>query len=76
MEKEPNLIVTDREGSKYLGSCLLEDDVYNRSTKIIVKTQEALKTLLLVKDFTGFYYDVDDVGEWNYNEAKGKWEKA
>ena len=76
LEREPNLIVIDREGTKYLGPCLLEDNVHNYSTKIIVKTQEALGTLLLVKDFTGFYYGVDDVGEWNYNEAKDKWEKA
>ena len=51
---------------------IFSEDVYGRTMKVVVQTQEALKDLQELAQYTGFscYYDITECGVWTFNESK------
>lgn len=57
---------------------LFKEDTYNKSEKIIVTTEEAVKELQELGDYTGYnsYEDINEIGEWNFDIHKGAFVKV
>ena len=56
-------------------SDLMSTKTYQESTKVEIPDKAALKDMLYLQHFTGFYYDIDSVGTWSYDNDNGKWNK-
>lgn len=77
---EMNLILADTTLRVYKGNKrlkdLLSDDTHNYCTRVVVPDQDALYDLDVVKDYTGYYYGIDNVGTWKYNDENSSWERV
>lgn len=55
----------------------LHENTYNNVMHIEILSEEGLKTLKDIADYTGFccYYDVDSIGKWSWNKKEEKFKK-
>lgn len=69
----------DKEGNLFTD--IMDDDTYNYSVKIVVPTEECVKELHDVAEYTGFiyYYHITEPGTWVFkqddNRADGRFVK-
>lgn len=64
----------DDKGNLFTGTDLINDDAYNYCVKIIVPTEDCVKELHDVVEYTGFIYwnYITEPGTWVYKEEKNK----
>lgn len=64
--------IFDKDGKEFEN--ILSDDAYHYSAKIVVTSNEAVKGLRDLANYTGYcYYEqVNKVGEWRFDEAEEK----
>ena len=75
-ESLKDLIFYDRKGKVMLGKKLSED-VYNNVMKIEVLSNNAVKAIQDIADYTGFlcYGTINEVGVWKWNNEDRKFKK-
>lgn len=77
---EMNLVLDNTTLRVYKGNKRLKDlmsyDTYNYCTKVVVPDQDALYDLNMIKDYNGYYYGIDSVGTWKYNDKNSSWERV
>lgn len=70
----------DKDGNLFTD--IMDDDTYNYSVKIVVPTEECVKELHYVAEYTGFiyYYHITEPGIWVFkqddNRADGRFVKV
>jgi len=57
----------------YYGEKLMEDEVYNSIESVIVTSKDDLKLIEKLWDWSGFFYNIDSIGVWKYDDYFNMW---
>jgi len=68
-------VINSETGIAYEGQSIITQKTYNECEAVIVKDDKALSDMKAIQDFTGFYYEIDSIGKWRYDDDECKWIK-
>ena len=54
---------------------MMSQKTFQESTKVEIPDTAALKDMLYIQHFTGFYYDINAIGTWEHDNDEGTWSK-
>ena len=54
---------------------LFKETNYNKSYRVVIPNESALSDVKQLYRWLGFYYGIDSIGTWYYDEANDKWVK-
>lgn len=64
--------VLTQNGTRYSGPFVMNESVYNKSESVIIPDEGALEDMKRIQDYTGFYPDINAIGDWIY--INDRWE--
>ena len=52
---------------------LLSEETHNRCTRVCVPDSKALEDMKTIREYTGFYGEIDAIGTWKYDDSSCRW---
>ena len=70
--KNTGIKMYDKNGKAFSTTTYLSDDTYNNIETIIISNEQDLEDIQKIYDYTGFYYGIDRIGTWVWDDKEQK----